>query len=192
MIAYHLAGISAQAADRHDLMAGRLRAAGPWEYRMCAAGGTMAAWPGATVYGTPRAIAEGVTYHPPAVLPTPDDLARQARAHDELVAVEVDDCGTVVHIVPALMTPRAVLCDGKSAGAFATAYGREAHAAFLRIAGGEKETLPILAAVCRRALAYSYRLTDELLDDLGWLNESSVVAIWEAVTQPPKAGAGSV
>ena len=196
MIGYLLDGVNPQAASAHPLMAGRLRAAGPWQYQ-AHAGGTLATWRGAGTraedLGVARPVAEGIRYLPPRALPSPDDLARQERAGDSLEAVTVDDQGTVLHIVPALLTPRAILSSGL-AGDPATRYGREAHAAFRAIAAApedKEEAARLAVAVCRLALCYSYRLTDELLDDLGWINESSVTALWEAVTKPPKAADGN-
>lgn len=199
MLAYVLENIAPQAAAADKRMA-RLAGAGPWQYQPHQTG-TLATWrangpvPRKTFADEAqwRKTSDGMLYMPPRTLPTPEMLLRPSMAEriDLTDVVVMPDTGLTLKILPALLTPRQIMDDNRL-GDPCTEYGRVTRRLMDRIRDlGEKclfsDVADDMADVCRLAIAFTYRMTRELLTDLGWLNEASLEAIWEAAIKAPKA-----
>lgn len=195
MIAYVLEGVGPQQAAKDPRMA-RLMGAGPWQYQMHRLG-TTATWlssgpvPRGSL-GEERKTPDGLIYIGPKVLPSPEQLIRPNIANrlDLHTITVAQDLGTQIKILPAYMSPRQIM-DDNTLGDPTTAYGRAVRAVMEKLQADPTLTfnavMPEMTEVCRLAVMYSYRLTRELLTDLGWLNEESLLEIWGASIRVPKA-----
>lgn len=194
MIAYVLENVGPQSAASDKRMA-RLHSAGPWQYQMHLKG-ALATWRAngpvpRTSFGEERRTVDGLIYYPPKILPTPEDLLRPAMVQKaDLVDVVVSqDSGTVIRILPAYMTPRQIM-DDNTVGDSMTVYGRAVRKLLDRMADSKSPKMldfaEELAECCRLAIMYSYRMTRELLTDVGWLNEESLPGVWRAAIDIPK------
>ncbi len=194
MIAYTLdAGLQEAASDKRMH---RLLGAGPWQYQLHPVG-CMTTWKAdgplsRSAFGAERKTADGMTYFGPKILPTPERLIRahmveRADLSDVIVS---QDTGLKVRIMPAYLSPRMVL-DDNTLGDHTTAYGRAVRDLLDKIHANPKQEYKDVAVemaeCCRLAMMYTYRLTRELLTDLGWLNEESIMPIWEGSIAVPKA-----
>ncbi len=195
MIAYVLEDVGPQAAAADKRME-RLRGAGPWQYQLHPRG-CFATWrnplgpvPLAS-FGAERKTVDGMVYLGPKVLPMPEELLRESmRQRDDLTdVIASEESGITVRVVPAYRTPRRIMEDN-SVGDFTTMYGRAVWALMARISERPDITVGEVSGdmldCCRLALMHSYRLTSELLADLGWIHEDNFRAIWEAAIQVPK------
>ncbi len=199
MIAYILEGVGPQQADKDPRMA-RLMGAGPWQYQMHRSG-CLATWKTAapvprSQFGDERKTVDGLTYLGPLKIPTPAELFRPSLSmrndlHQVMVA---QDMGVFIRILPAYMSPRQILEDN-TLGDPTTAYGKAVRSLMGRLQSEPELTfndvIPEMAECCRLAAMYSYRVTRELLTDTGWLNEESMLGIWRASIEAPKADPAS-
>jgi hypothetical protein len=194
MIGYILSGVSPESAADDERMT-RLKSAGPWQYQLHQ-DGCLATWktdrptPRKSL-GEERKTTDGLVYIGPRVLPKPKDLIRSAFAqnlnlNDVIVSHET---GESIKILPAFMSPRQILEDNK-VGDYSTVYGRAVRALLDRSRVNPNlrlnDCITEIAECCRLAILYIYRMTKELLQDVGWLNEDSLLTIWEATIQVPK------
>lgn len=199
MIAYILEGVGPQGAASDKRMA-RLHAAGPWQYQPHQLG-CMATWRtngpvSRSTLGADRKTKDGMIYLSPLELPTPEQLLRpsmveRAELQDVIVS---QDTGTTIRIFPAMMSPRQILEDA-TLGEPSTRYGRAVRALMDRVAADPNLRVSDIAGelteCVRLAIMYSYRVTLELLHDLAWLNEASLMSIWGACLQAPKSKPGA-
>lgn len=194
MIAYHAADVPVERAAGHPRFA-RLKQAGPWSYKPHASGGTLAFWPspdGAIpkqgAFCEARACADGLNYLGPIQLPTPSQLARDVAGRPDCTKLLLT-CGVTIAILPAYLEPRKVLSTGEL-GDPVTVYGKLSRSVRDRLgdkAEGSVSLLdPELLALCRSAMMTCYRITDELIDDLGWLTTADIDPIISATFHYPQ------
>lgn len=195
MIAYILDGRNPETGVSDPRMA-RLKGAGPWQYQLHSEG-CMAVWRSKgpvkrAELGEQRPTTDGMIYIGPKELPKPDQLLHaQMRQREDLTEVPISlESGETIRIMPAYLSPRQIMEDNTT-GDYTTMYGRSVRKILDK--SREKPGLKIndcvneITECCRLAIMYTYRMTRELLQDLGWLNEDSILAIWEATVQGPKA-----
>ncbi len=195
MIAYVLEGATPQSAPTDPRMA-RLLGVGPWQYQMHQLG-CMATWlaegpVSRDKFGAERKTSDGLIYLSPLTIPQPRQLFRSTMANrlDLSDVVVNQETGQTIRILPATLTPRQIL-DDNSSGEMATAYGRAVRALYGKMNASPPETLMSVFAdemieCCRLAIMYSYRATRELVTDLGWLNDGSLIPLWGATIEAPK------
>ncbi len=206
MLAYRIPDVApAHAADRmragdHPGLA-RIALAGPWQFSAHPEGGSLATWLGSRV---PRiddlcdavSCSDGLTYYRPSPLPSPMDLAKTLHSSDE---IDVDlVSGVRVSILLARSSPRRLRFTGDSSiGEPLTEYGRLARVVSERLAEADADH-PITTddADVRRllllAIAQRYRVTEELLDDVGWISTADVDPVICAIMgSDPKAFAAA-
>lgn len=204
MLAYRIPDVAASAAvgQMHE-HAGlkRIALAGPWQFTAHPLGGCLATWRGSKVphvdsLGDGIACDDGLTYFRPAIMPTAMDLAKALRSADE---IDVDlVCGVRVSILLAISAPRRLsFTSGPAIGDPLTEYGLLARDIQRRLAEApEDQPITVADVGVRRllflAIAQRYRVTEELLNDLGWLSTADVdpllCAIWGS---DPKACAAA-
>lgn len=193
----HTGGNAAVAA--HPI-AKRLAAFGPWQTSKHAEGGVLLSWVGGStdvaMYGTPRATYDGLTFYPSLTPIRPENVARASVSE----SVDIDLVSGVRLSIPIAKRSarrRRFGCDD-ALGAFVDEYPTLAFKLFDRFA--DKEQVTIGDADLRRilflAVAKNYRMTEEALDDSGWLTTEDDDAIISAAfgTDPkpvPAAGATS-
>jgi hypothetical protein len=165
----------------------RLAAGGIWQAQPHEVG-TLVAWkqpdarPARIADFLPgRQTADGLTYYGPKVLPAPEAL-RIPQARPRIASPIEIRPGVVVMVRPALASPRKLLCGG-GVGDYSEDYPIRARALMGRLKDGDRspEAERELLAIVVLALRLEYYLTDELLDDLGWIDEESIFALWEGV-----------
>jgi hypothetical protein len=186
MLAYLLPGANPMRWQEHPA-AGRLVVAGPWQAQPHQ-DGALIAWRDAQARpvrlgdlkaGVPTA--DGLTYYGPSALPIPDALRHFSAKQRAVEPVEIRP-GLVLRVRPAMASPRQMLSSGEI-GDFVGSYPIRTRHLMTRL--NAKEVGPEidreLFAVVRMGLEQEYRLTDELLDDLGWIDEESIIALWEGI-----------
>jgi hypothetical protein len=200
MIAYLLQGANVGSAERDERMR-RLSSAGPWQYQPHA-NGALATW---KTGDGPRLLAnfkksrettDGMLYYPPKELPPLKSLARNnvlQREDAHRVRVETDAGLLEVRVVPAYMSPRRILDDGKL-GDFSTQYGKMVRLLLERLNANRNlrfsDVCEDMHACVIKALEYSYRVTRELISDYGIVTEDSIHEFWEGCIHVPKDTGG--
>ena len=170
--------------------------AGPWVYQSHPAGGTLATMDCGTRlpddYGAPVYLADGLHYLPPLTLPTLYDCARPEAAGGVVVRLS---CGVQAEIPVALVSHRQLRLSrrpGPRMGPPVTEYGRLAAALLdeAKISGGLMDDDPRLSRLLTLALAQRYRVTAEMVDDMGLIAAEDVDCLLGAIwAGDPKAGA---
>lgn len=199
MIGYLLPGATAESCAE-DVRMRRLIGAGPWKYQSRGDAG-FASWDGAarpiSGYGTPRETLDKLTYYPPLELPMPSSLVRpQMTGRDDVHWIDVETLDALYRlpILPAYLSPRKILEGGKLGDA-ATLYGKLSRMLNERISANPdllvSEIRKDLYDVCVAALMHTMRVTPELIQDYGWLNQQSCWQIWECVLRVPKESPAS-
>lgn len=160
---------------------------GPWSYWSHPAGGTLAVWSDAAShtpegYRAPEDIGGGLHYCGPLELPHLHDLARPVTGGTDVRLA----CGLTITVPVALVEHRQLRLGnrGPRVGAPVTEYGRLA--AMLRDRAAAEGGVPSddadLLRLLTLAVAQCYRVTADLLDDLGVLaasdTDSLLGAIW--------------
>ncbi len=196
MIAYIIEGVSPMSAEKDPKMA-RLLSTGPWQYQPHQLG-CMATWksPSGPVplntFLPGRKTFDGLVYHGPKQLPQAETLMRQvAMGRMDLHTVTTSqDRGETIQIMPVYASPRQILEDNKLGG-YSSAYGRAVRGLLEKLHADPTLKFSMVSdealECCRLAIMHTYRVTKELLQDLGWLSEESWFQIWEAAIQVPKA-----
>lgn len=206
MLAYRIRDVAAAAAserlhDRSHAGLARLAIAGPWQFAQHPEGGCVATWLGSKPrafdsLGDGEACEDGMVYYRPDPLPGAMDLAKSKHSEDE---IDVDlECGVRLSILLAISAPRRLRFTGGAAiGDPLSEYGLLARDVQRRLAEAPADQpLTVADAGVRRllflAVAQRYRVTEELLNDLGWLSTADVdpllCAIWGS---DPKAFAAA-
>lgn len=206
MLAYRIPDVSpADCLDRmrdgsHAGLA-RIALAGPWQFSAHPEGGALATWKGAPVprvddLGEAVACPDGLMYYRPKVMPAQADLAKPSRSEWE---IDVDLAnGMRLTVLLAASEPRRLRFVGPDAvGDALTEYGQLARRVQRRLAESTPDA-PITAADAdvRRLLVLAvgqrYRVTDDLLDDLGWISTADVDPLLQAIQgADPKACAAA-
>ena len=134
-----------------------------------------------------RKCHDGLWYLPPSELP---DQAMLARERCPKGIDLTSSTGITLTIPLAAAAPRAIDLATGELGEAVAPYAREAYALFDRIDNGETVTLtdPQVRRVVLLALQACYRLTPELLADLGWITTDDLDPILSAILgSHPKA-----
>lgn len=178
----------------------RILPAGPWSvvsYSHPFAGVGALAWWSDCAQPEPPAGAwttspDGLLYAPPATLPTQAELAKAhgPRGIDVTLA-----SGVVVTMPLASLAPRKLSLTRATTGEYADAYGRLAYQVREKLtaagAGGIDILDPDVITLVATGLGLAYRVTPELLDDLGWLSDVDIDPLLCALMgSDPKAFAG--
>ncbi len=196
MLAYQASEVATDCAKGHPRFT-RLMPSGPWSYKGHPGGGSLAFWdqpnkfPALTDFGAPRPCADGLIYYPPLVLPELAQLAKPPAQRSDCTWVPLA-CGQSIAILPAYLEPRRVLAGGEL-GDPVTAYGAQARLVdgMFRANDGLSLFDSELLKLCRMALCGTYRLTDELIDDLGIFTTEDIDPITDAAFRGPKAAPAS-
>lgn len=138
-----------------------------------------------------RESPDGLWYLPPTQLPSQADLAKPNSPAGIVVSLSG---GQAVTMPLAAIAPRKLSLTTGTAGAPADEYGLRAAAVHSRLTGAGKDGLPLLdpdvLAMIAAGLALAYRVTTELLDDLGWLTTADIDPLLCAgLGHDPKASA---
>ncbi|HEV8176273.1 MAG TPA: hypothetical protein VGP44_01150 [Gemmatimonadales bacterium] len=204
MIGYFLPG--GKAAPPREIPAfARVLESGPWsstEFNHHEAGsGALLFWTDKSIGQTDlrrpeawRKCADGLWYCRPAVLPDQSILAKRNCPQGIDVTLAT---GLLLTIPLATAAPRAVCFSSGSLGDPSSEFGRVADAVYDRMANGKDDAgkakgLPLLDPQVLRlvtlALMAAYRVTPELLDDLGWITSADIDPILCAIMgTDPKA-----
>ncbi len=193
MIGYIIEGVAPGGAMT-DPRTKRLRTAGPWKEQGHIKG-TLITWAdfngGKDSFGPERTTFDGLTYLPPKIIPTPEQLIREdfkERQDLEDVFIQMDDDLVKLRLCPAYLSPRKVL-DNSGLGDFSTAFGRRVRELLVRVNDQKLKMGDIMEDLIecdRQACMYVYRTTRELLSDCAWINEDSINTIWGAIINVPK------
>lgn len=194
MIAYFAPGVKASGKAAWEIAAfDRVKSAGPW---LCTDGRGPDGETGALIYwdtppengrGTWRICPDGLHYWSPRVPPNPESLARRncPRGIDVLMST-----GVLLTIPLAVAAPRKVSLSLCTADEPASEFGVLAYRVFERLAAKEpvgvtdRDVLRLVTL----ALEAAYRVTPELVDDLGWITTADIDPILCAILgSDPKA-----
>lgn len=198
MIAYRLpkASLPLEAAEHPS--AKRLLPAGPWQYSAHPQGGTMMTWkdaggviPPLHSFAAPRETEDGLTYYGAKQQLTPQELARTSFPNGIVVQMS---SGVSLSIAIALASARKLVFGAKahSTGDYLTDYARLVEDVRDRAVRDDKirfDDQDLLRCVLL-AVQQTYRVTEELLTDLGWLSTDDFLPILRAAwgdASDPKA-----
>lgn len=184
MLAYLIPGAS-PLTWHEDPRAARLLEAGPWQAQPHEAG-CLIAWKqpnnmplSLTECLAGRQTPEGMIYYGPKALPKPAGIARPNTGKPEAESVEVRP-GVILKILPVTSCPRRLLTNGEL-GQSSHTYSILVHQLYDRIQKHEvRLDDPDLIHVALACMRYTYRLTNELIDDLGWLDTETIEQLWRA------------
>jgi hypothetical protein len=171
-----------------------------WSAQQHPVQGTMVVWPGQhgsglqlDAFGPPRVTHDGLTYYPSLEKPTPIELMRDENTRLSGTWVSLYGGGELF-IALATATPREIiLCasGGIKIGRHKAEYGLLAHdlyEPFLK--EGITFEDPRLGRLLFLALQQSYCITEEMIEDLGWICEADISPIIHAIMGiDPKASA---
>jgi hypothetical protein len=193
--AYFAPGVAADAAAAMPCFR-RILPAGPWQvasYNHPVQGwGAMAWWVGcAQPEDLPdwRASPDGLWYCGPAALPGQAELARPNAPRGIEVPVT---CGAMLTMPLATLAPRRVSLLTGQLGEPADEYGRLGYAVSARLRAAGEAGLPVTDREVLRfltaGLALAYRVTAEMIEDLGWVTTADVdPLLCAALGHDPKA-----
>lgn len=190
---YWVPGVAPSLAKGHEDFA-VIEHAGPWTYSAHPSGGTLATWPGCSLlpddYRPPRQVSDRLHYLAPLTLPNLYDLARPIGGG----CVVTLACGLQVEIPVAIISHRQLrLSPGAERyGDPVTEFGRLAMRLLdqAKLENGLPDSSPDLLRLLTLAFSQRYRVTAELLDDLGIIasedTDQVLAAVW---CGDPKAAA---
>lgn len=192
--AYFAPGAAVDVAPAMPCFA-RILAAGPWQVTAInhptRGWGALAWWPGCPQPGDVswRQSPDGLWYASPARLPTQAELARANAPRG--IEVQVT-CGASLTMPLATLAPRRLSLLTGAVGIPADEYGRLAYTVSNRLREAGSAGLPIVDAEVLRllvaGLGLAYRVTAELLEDLGWITTADVdPLLCAALGHDPKA-----
>ena len=179
-------------------LAKRLAPAGPWQCCDSHDGGTLLTFKGASVsldsYGPPQVCDDGLVYYPSLVPLTPADLGK-ANIPDSVPVTLAS--GMTLSIPVARRSARKRSFTGKAVGDYVSEFPRLAFSVYDRVQSDQAIKLDDrdLVRVIFLAVSLCYRVTEEVLSDLGWLSTADDDPIISAVFGlDPKAvaAAGSI
>ena len=168
--AYWAPGVLPADAKGHPIFA-EIQHAGPWQYQSHPDGGTLATYhgvPGNLDHLAPaREVTDGLRYHAPLVIPHIYDCVKAGSAGVDLTLA----CGITISIIEATLIHRQMRI-GRGAvglGDPVTEYGRLACRLLEKAKkdGGIPNDSPDLTRLIELAVSQRYRVTSELLDDMG-------------------------
>jgi hypothetical protein len=152
----------------------RLNHAGPWQLAAHPHGGSLATWRGAPhhigAYGEPQECADGLLYYPSKVPLTPEALARPRVP--ESVTIETHS-GVTLAIPIATRSPRRrMFAAASKVGGYIDEYPRLVFSIYDRLVAKEPMPMgdPDLCRMVFLAIAGCYRVTEEAMDQAGWLS----------------------
>ena len=199
MFAYHIKDLDPMGG--HAALAAhpagkRLAHVGRWQLAAHPQGGSFATWAGSPsfpgAYGEGRETHDGMTFHPPKEWPT-DRAALLRERLPEHEAVDLTSGRVLIGIAMRAARKRRFSTPGvgRPSGALADA----AFELWDKL-NGDSEILiddPLLTRVLFLAVAACYRVTEEAMDDLGWLtteDDNLVTSIVFGLDPKPAPGAG--
>lgn len=174
----------------------QIQHAGPWEYHGHPAGGTYAVMIGYADkledFNDPQELSGGLHYLAPKNMPNLYDLAKPSPGQGVVVQLA---CGVAVEIPVAVVRYRQLRLSASAknrVGDPVTEYGRLSVALLDRakVEGGIPHDDPELHRLLILAFSQRYRVTSEMLDDLGIISTEDVEPLLGAIwCGDPKAGA---
>ncbi len=179
----------AMGAAEHPSFA-RIASCGKWHFvkhSHDSASGVLAYWdkPVGVDLAKPKKCKDGLIYFGYTQEPTQDSLARENIPNSFPVTLR---SGRVIDIPMAIAAPKILAFDGTDESKHATEFGSEAYRIWEMIEGKSYPS----DLECRRlvylAINQTYRVTEELLSQLGWITDVDVVPILLAISgRDPKS-----
>jgi hypothetical protein len=193
--AYWAPDVSAAEAKEHPAFAS-IQHAGPWQYQTHPAGGTYATMIGydndLALYQEPQELVNCLHYLAPLAMPTLYDLAKPSGAAGVVVQLA---CGIAIEVPVAVVRFRQLRLSASAknrVGDPVTEYGRLSVSLLDRakVEGGIPHDDPALHRLIVLAISQRYRVTAEILDDMGIISAEDIEPLLGAIwCGDPKAGA---
>jgi len=193
--AYWAPDVSAVEAKEHPAFAS-IQHAGPWQYQTHPHGGAYATMIGTdndlALYQAPQELVGGLHYLAPLAMPTLYDLAKETPGQGVMVQLA---CGIAVEVPVAVVRFRQLRLSASAknrVGDPVTEYGRLSVSLLDRakVEGGIPHDDPQLHRLIVLAISQRYRVTAEILDDMGIISAEDIEPLLGAIwCGDPKAGA---